>query len=118
LIDTAARMYAGVEFTIRHPDDRSQITRVGHDPRRGGAYIEIQRGDVHIAFDEIEMDVGLDPTREILDLLASFGYVGIDDLAAARNWLSRPSCWRQLRPPRRVRRVLWIVRELEDAAGR
>jgi hypothetical protein len=51
--------------------------------------------------------------KQILDLLTAFGFVGPDDVHAAREWLAMPSCWRRRRPPKRVRRVLRVIRELE-----
>jgi len=90
---------------------------VGHDPQRGGVFTEVAWNGLVVAHDGNDVDADDDPVRPVLRFLASFGYIAIDDIAEARGWLTRPSCWRRRRPPRRVRRVIAIVEALERAAG-
>ena len=106
-----------VEFKVRHPQDARVTAVVGHDPKRGGAYVEIMWGGLPVVLDAIEMEVGRDPAWEILDLLVSFGFVCHDDVREAREWGVRPSCWRKRQAPRGVKRILRIARNLDRAAG-
>jgi hypothetical protein len=87
------------------------VARFGYDPQRG-LYVEIPLGDLPVALDASDMDVGGEPIAEIVMFVASFGFLGPDGLEAIRTWLATPSCWRRCRPPRPARRVLRILRDL------
>jgi hypothetical protein len=103
---------ASMEFTISNPDHPEQVARVGYHPRRGGAYVDIAWNGTVVTFDAGDVDSGRDPIAEIVEHLASWGFVEPVTLDALRAWLSTPSCWRR-RPPKRVRRVLALLRDLD-----
>ena len=117
LIDIAHVGTGEVEFILCHPDDPTRIARLGHDPQRGGAFVETTWAGVVVALDASDVDPDRDPVVEIVAFLANFGFVPPGALDDFRAWLRRPTCWRSRRAPRRVSRLLRIVEALEKAAS-
>ncbi len=105
-------------FTLRHPDDLTLLARYGHDERRG-CFVDIEvDGTAVVSYESTAEDYDVDqPTVGALAFLAEFGFLGPNEVEDAVRWLARPPCCRRReKAPRRVRRVLGILAELERAA--
>jgi hypothetical protein len=104
-----------VEFTLKHPNDRSRVARYGFDADRGH-WAEVEDGGMVVACDRFEVGFDDEPVISVLHLLRTYGFIDGDNIADAFEWPSLPPDWRCRRPPRGVLRVLRVIRDLEAAA--
>jgi hypothetical protein len=111
------------EFVLHHPDDWRRVLRYGLDDH-GCAWAELTSGSLLVRYEAA--CGGYDdeePVRGLLTMASQWGFVGADEIIAARRWLrgldDRPPEWpgRRRRAPRRLRSVLRIVENLERADG-
>jgi hypothetical protein len=122
LIADAVARTAPVEFLVRHPDDHRQVARYGFDATCG-YYASVMWHDVLVMVDAGVQGFDTDePVVAVLTFLSQFGYFGADDIRYALAWLhgeDAPPGWpgRRRRAPRRLRRVLRLIRNLERAGG-
>ncbi len=109
-----------VEFSVRHPDDHRHVAHYGYDAERG-YYAAVVWNDVLVVEDAGVIGFDADePVISILGFLAQFGYFGGADIRDALAWLRGGDDvpgWpgRRRRAPRRLRRVLMVIRNLERA---
>ena len=110
-----------MDFAIHHPDDRHEIARYGYDAESGYYATVLWNGAI---VTEDAGVVGFDPDEpvvSILTFLAQWGFVGPEEIADAMRWLHGGEGlrgWpgrRRRRAPRRLRRVLMVIRNLERA---
>jgi len=94
--------------------DRTVVARYGHDPERGGVYVEIDDDEWRLATYEANCDY--DAVLGVIEILASFGFVGSDDIEAALEWLETPPEWRRGLPAGGVRRLMRNVGRLSEVA--
>jgi len=106
-----------VEFLLRHPDDPARAARIGHDPRRGGTYCELLVQGLPVTIDGVDTDPEQAPISEVVALLEHEGFLPPRSLEEIRIWVDTPTCWHSGRVPKTVRRVLRVIRALEEAAG-
>jgi hypothetical protein len=105
-----------MEWTTRHPTDPTMVARYGHDPARGGTYVEVEHNGMHLV--SYESCLGDQAIRDVLDDLGTFGFFSYDDVETALEWLARPTCWRLERPEGcGARQVLRVVERLRIASG-
>jgi hypothetical protein len=68
-----------------------------------------------VRHDPTDVNADDNPVEALVRFLASWGFVKPLAVAELRAYLDTPSCWRSSRPPRRVRRVLALIRDLGPA---
>jgi hypothetical protein len=109
---------ARVEFVLRHPDDWRRTTRYGWCGERGGYWVEVMYDGARVVYDPFSD--GYDHDRPLLGALrfmVEYSLLAPEDVADGISWLDDAPSRRERRPPRRLSKVVEVIRNFELAHG-
>jgi hypothetical protein len=105
-------------FILRHPNDWSRIGSYGWSEERGGYWVELVHDGMRLVYDAFSDGYDHDqPLLGALRFMVECSLLAPADVADAISLLERASWRNQRRPPRRLSRVVRVIRNFEVAHG-
>ncbi len=117
-IGRVAASSADVRFILRHPDDWRQTVSYGWSADRNGYWVELVYDGARVVYDAFSEGYDHDwPLLGALRFMVEYSLLAPDDVADAMSWLDDASRRSRRRPPRRLNRVMEVIRNFEMDHG-
>jgi hypothetical protein len=109
---------AEVRFIFRHPDDWRRTVSYGWSDARNGYWIELVNDGERVVYDAFSDSYDHDrPLLGALRFMVEYSLLAPEDVADAISYLDETPDRCHRRPPRRLNRVIEVIRNFETAHG-